>query len=219
MTNRFLSELQTPQVLEAQRRAHGIARPVPAPPDGGTDLLGEDEAGFIAHRDSFYLATVGESGWPHLQHRGGPVGFLKVLSPRQIAFADLRGNRQLISTGNVEATGRVALILMDYPNRTRLKIIGTARVVAAKDDPALVERVAPTAALRKQVERVFVIDVVGFNWNCPAYITPRFSEDEVREHTAPLHQRIAELEAELAQARKARPPAGGGEAAPGDGAR
>lgn len=200
MAARFLSELSTPSVVQARKRSYG--RPGPAPAPGEADALGEDERAFIADRDSFYLATVSESGWPYLQHRGGKPGFLRVLGEHRIAFADVRGNRQLLSTGNVAANDRVALLLMDYPNRQRLKLIGHARTLLPTEAPELLAELAPDPAMARTVERLFVIEVVGVDWNCPAGITPRYTEDEVRAWAAPLRSRVAELEAELAAARR-----------------
>lgn len=198
MAARYLAELFTPNVLAAQQATYG--RQMRIPPGTPADALGPDEQDFIALRDSFYYATLSSSGWPYVQHRGGPIGFLKVLGPRQIAFADLKGNRQLVSTGNVKDNDRVSLFLMDYPARTRLKILGHARAVDVKDDPALADRVAPPE-LRSRVERVIVIDVVGFDWNCPAYITPRFTKEDIEDYVRPLHEKIARLEKELAAER------------------
>jgi uncharacterized protein len=131
-----------------------------------------------------------------VQHRGGPPGFVKVLGPNLIGFADFKGNRQLVSTGNLDSTDRVALFMMDYPNRTRLKLLGHARVVDAREHPELVDQIAPDA-LRSRVERLFLIQVISYDWNCPQYITPRFTEAEVANYVAPLKARIAELEAQL----------------------
>jgi hypothetical protein len=196
MAHRFLSELLTDEVLDAERQQYGRALAVP--PTDAPDPLGPDELEFIARRDSFYMATVSSSGWPYLQHRGGPAGFLRPIDATTLGFADLKGNRQLISAGNLAASDRAALFLMDYPRRQRLKILAHARTLDARADPALAERLAP-AGLRGRVERLVLLDVVGFDWNCPAYITPRFTEAEIREASAPLHARIAALEAEVAR--------------------
>jgi predicted pyridoxine 5'-phosphate oxidase superfamily flavin-nucleotide-binding protein len=131
-----------------------------------------------------------------MQHRGGQPGFLRVVSPTQLAFADYKGNRQMLSTGNIAANNRVCLFLMDYPQRTRLKILGHARIEDARQHPELVTQLAEPET-RGIVERLFFIEVVSFDWNCPKYITPRFTEEEVRAAVAPLRQRIAELEAQL----------------------
>jgi predicted pyridoxine 5'-phosphate oxidase superfamily flavin-nucleotide-binding protein len=181
MADRYLSELLTPAVGAAQDHYYGRRAAPPTGTDG--DSLGEAEVEFIARRDSFYMATISSSGWPYLQHRGGPAGFLAVLDPRTLAFADLKGNRQLITTGNVSENDRAALFLMDYPRRQRLKLLGHARVLDARVAAELADRVAP-AGLRRRVERVVTIELVGFDWNCPAYITPRYTEAEIREAVA-----------------------------------
>lgn len=177
MTRRYLSELVTPDVIAAEQRQYG--RSHSPEPGAAPDPLGPDEQAFIASRDSFYLSTVSTSGWPYLQHRGGPPGFLVALDPSTLGFANLRGNRQLISTGNVTGNDRVALMLMDYPNRRRLKVLGHARVLAAAADPALADRLSPAPDLRRRIETLFLIDVVAFDWNCPAYITPRYTATEL----------------------------------------
>ncbi|WP_412551646.1 pyridoxamine 5'-phosphate oxidase family protein [Shimia sp. MIT910701] len=159
--------------------------------------LGPHEAQFIAARDSFYMATVSEIGWPYMQHRGGPVGFLKVLDERRLAFADYRGNRQYVSLGNLSQNERVSLFFMDYPNRTRLKLLGRVRVIAPEEE-ALLARLSPDAGYRARVERGFEITLVGFDWNCPQHITPRYSQAEVEGEFLRLQNRIRELEDQLA---------------------
>lgn len=196
MAERYLENHFTPQVLDAQERYYGHSQNVPPQPE--RDLLTAEETDFIAQRDSFYMATVSSNGWPYLQHRGGPRGFLKVIEPNVLAFADYRGNRQLLSTGNLAGNDRVAMFLMDYPRRERLKLMGHARVLDAREHPEIAAQLAGPAEL-KTVERIFRVEVVSFNWNCPKYITPRYTEDEVREATRPLLERIAKLEAELAK--------------------
>jgi predicted pyridoxine 5'-phosphate oxidase superfamily flavin-nucleotide-binding protein len=142
------------------------------------------------------MATVSETGWPYLQHRGGPAGFLKVLGPRKLGFTDFKGNRQLLSTGNLDGSDRVSLFLMDYPHRQRLKILGHARVLDAREHSDLADQLSPAPELRSKVERLFLIDVISYDWNCPQYITPRYTAAEVEAHIAPLKARIGELEAE-----------------------
>jgi len=159
--------------------------------------LTEAEAGFIAARNSFYMATVSETGWPYIQHRGGPTGFVRVLDENSIGFADFRGNRQYISVGNLMADNRVSLFFMDYPNKTRLKLFGRARIVALDDHDVLSRLEVPD--YRARIERGFIISVEGFDWNCPQHITERYSRDEMSTVTGSLLSRIAELEAELAQ--------------------
>ncbi|TWU07253.1 Pyridoxamine 5'-phosphate oxidase [Symmachiella macrocystis] len=142
------------------------------------DRLSEREAEFIHQRDGFYMATVGDDGWPYMQFRGGPRGFLKVLDDRTLAFADFRGNRQYISTGNLAHDDRVSLFFMDYANRRRLKIMARANVVDAEENPELLSQVeGPT--YRARIERVVVYMIEAFDWNCPQHITPRYTLDEL----------------------------------------
>ena len=163
--------------------------------------LGAHEAEFLAAADSFYLASVSESGWPYVQHRGGPRGFLRIVSPTRLAFADFRGNRQFVSAGNVQGDDRVSLIVMDYAHRRRLKLLGHLRFTDVEHaEPGLVAAVSlPGYAAR--VERVAMIDIVGFEWNCPQHITPRYTIDEIEESVKALQARIAMLERELEAAR------------------
>jgi len=193
MALKFLETTLTPSVRTAQAHYYGSSRRLPSAPS--SDRLTPEETEFLAARDSFYMATVTEDGWPYVQHRGGPPGFVKVLGPNQLGFADFGGNRQLISTGNLAQTDRVALFFMDYPRQERLKLLGHARVLDAREHAQLADQLAPTPELRGNVERLFLIEVVGFDWNCPKYITPRYTEAEVRAAVVPLQQRIADLEA------------------------
>jgi len=171
---------------------------------GNPDLLGKKEAMFISARDSFYIASVTADGWPYVQHRGGPAGFVKLLDGNRIAFADFRGNKQYVSTSNLQAEPRVSLFLMDYPNKRRLKIIGRAQIVELDDDPELVTSLM-SADYKAVPERVYVIEVIGFDWNCPQHITPRFTEAEIAEVVAPLTTELAQLRAEVAQLRSTKP--------------
>ncbi len=141
-------------------------------------ILGPNEAGFIEARDSFYMATVSETGWPYIQHRGGPAGFVKVLDERTIGFADFRGNRQYVSVGNLQTNDRVSLFFMDYPHQARLKMLGRARVVGLDEEPDLIARLA-VPAYKAKIERGFVIEVEAFDWNCSQHITPRFTAGEL----------------------------------------
>ncbi len=143
-----------------------------------SDGLGGFEAEFIAEGDSFYMSSVTADGWPYVQHRGGPPGFLKVLAPHTLAFADFAGNRQYVSAGNFETNDRMALFLMSYPEQARLKVIGHARVVEAGVDPALEARVL-LPGYRAKVERIVTIEVVAFDWNCSQHITPRWTQADV----------------------------------------
>jgi predicted pyridoxine 5'-phosphate oxidase superfamily flavin-nucleotide-binding protein len=158
---------------------------------GPNDELGAREAEFISLRDSFYLATVSETGWPYVQHRGGPAGFLRVLNPSRIAFADFRGNLQLISTGNVSENDKVSLILMDYPRRRRLKILGHLSFNDADAVSPNALAVVNVPDYKAQVERVAIIDVVAYDWNCPQHITQRYTEEEFERLQHGLEMNIA----------------------------
>ncbi|MGH6933700.1 MAG: pyridoxamine 5'-phosphate oxidase family protein [Dongiaceae bacterium] len=186
----FTPNVKKKQELQGSRRSYERVEQGAA----GNDVLGSNEADYIAERDSFYMATVSETGWPYIQHRGGPIGFLRVLDGKTIGFADFRGNRQYVSVGNLANDDRVSLILVDYPNRSRLKLLGRARLVGLEDRDML-ERLA-LPGYKAVVERGIIITVGAFDWNCPQHITPRFSLAEIEAATAPLHRRIAELEAE-----------------------
>ena len=198
MAAKFMEMVLTPAVQQAQDKYFGKHQVATNAPE--MDSLTSDEADFIASRDSFYMATVSETGWPYVQHRGGPTGFVKVLGPNLIGFADFKGNRQLISTGNLGVTDRAALFMMDYPHRTRLKLLGHARVIDARENPELLDELAPEP-LRSKVERLFLIQVISYDWNCPQYITPRYTAAEVEQYAAGLKARIAELEVQLAELR------------------
>ena len=183
MSHRFAEIAFTPTVKSMQERQG--SRKAYADMESVSETmnyrLSEAEAGFIAARDSLYMATVSETGWPYVQHRGGPRGFVRVLDEATIGFADFRGNRQYVSVGNLMTDDRVALFFMDYPNRTRLKLFGRARIVGLDDQTILSRLEMPD--YRARVERGFLIKVEGFDWNCPQHITERFTRDEVRAMT------------------------------------
>ncbi|GHH79078.1 pyridoxamine 5'-phosphate oxidase [Streptomyces sulfonofaciens] len=161
----------------------------------GPDPLTDREAAHIARSDGFYLASVGDTGWPYVQHRGGPPGFVHVLDEHVLAFADVGGNRQYVTTGNVRGDDRVALFFMDHAHRTRLKVLGHATVTGPAQDPELAARLdAPRTAGR--VERLVSVRVEGLSWNCSHHITPRYTESEIHEVLAPLRARLADLEEE-----------------------
>ena len=200
MAMKYLNLAITDSVRRAQKQYYGHAAGITDTPEH--DPLGEAEIEFIAARDSFYLGTVSETGWPYVQHRGGPKGFLRVLNPTTLAFADYRGNRQLLSTGNLSANNRVSIFLMDYKNRERLKIFGHARVEDARSHPELMSQLSIPDS-RANVERIVVTDVISFDWNCPKYITPRYSAAEVEELVGFLREHIAELETTLRTAKGA----------------
>ena len=163
--------------------------------DRQSEAFTPNEEAFIAARDSFYMASVSETGWPYVQYRGGPAGFLKVIDERTLAFADFRGNRQYISVGNLDVNDRVALILVDYPRRARLKILAHVQRLALDAEPGLLERVSDPA-YRAKPERIFRLRLAAFDWNCPQHIVPRFTEGEISQAVQPLHQKLQALEAE-----------------------
>jgi predicted pyridoxine 5'-phosphate oxidase superfamily flavin-nucleotide-binding protein len=208
MSESFFEIAFTPGVKD-QQSEHGSRRQYERMEQAlaGHNKLGPDEHRFISLRDSFYMASVSESGWPYIQHRGGPPGFVRVLRPDLIGFADLRGNKQYISLGNLKHDDRVTLFFMDYPNRTRLKILGHAEIHENDDiAPRLVEQLH-TAEPNAIIERAILIHVSGFSFNCPQHITPRYTLAELEPHLAPLHKRLAALEAENAELRARLTPA------------
>ncbi len=165
-----------------------------------SDRFTESELAYIAERDTFYMATVSQTGWPYVQHRGGPRGFLKTVDDKTLAFADYSGNRQYLSLGNLATDDRVSLILMDYPRRARLKILGHMQALALDVDPALTERVTDPAYGAK-LERILVVKLQAFDWNCPKYIVPRYTELEINEALAPMRERLDQLATENADLR------------------
>lgn len=202
MTGRYAQVAFTPAIREHQRK-HGSLRGyerMAASAPATADLIGQNEAWFIAERDSFYLATVGETGWPYIQHRGGPRGFLKVIDAHTLGFADFRGNKQYISRGNLDHDDRVSLFLMDYAAKTRLKILGRARVVEAEDDPQLIAKLTGEDYPAK-IERALLIEVEAFDWNCHQHIPELYPRAEVLEAVQSLRDRIGELESENARLR------------------
>ena len=193
MATAFAKLAFTPGVQRAQTR-YG-SRAANARLEADTDAgyrLGETEAAYIATRDHFYLATVGETGWPYVQHRGGPAGFLRVLDATTLGYADFRGNRQYLSVGNLAGNDRVALILPDLAQRRRLKLWGRARVVEADDDPELIARLA-TPGYRARIERAWLIQLAAGDWNCPQHLTPRYTQAEIDARIQPLLDELARL--------------------------
>jgi predicted pyridoxine 5'-phosphate oxidase superfamily flavin-nucleotide-binding protein len=191
----FLDIAATPGVRAAQQ-ANGSGDYWAAfKGDRPSDRFTEAETAFIAGRDSFYMATVSESGWPYVQHRGGPSGFIRVLDNRTLGVADFRGNRQYISAGNLASEGRAALILMDYPNRRRLKIYAHVETKDLAADPELAAKLT-LPGYRAKVERSLIMHLAAFDWNCPQHITQRFSEAELAPALAPLRSRLEALESE-----------------------
>jgi len=188
------------RALQQQAGSRGTYARMEEGGDGSPDLLGKKEAMFLAARDSFYIASVTADGWPYVQHRGGSAGFLKLLDGNRVAFADYPGNKQYISTSNLQAEPRVSLFLMDYPNRRRLKILGKAIIVEPDEDPALLASLINPED-KAVVERIYVIEVIGFDWNCPQYITPRFTEAEIAAAVGPLTAELEQLRSEVMQLR------------------
>ncbi len=197
MSHKFFDLTFTPSVKRAQEHfgtRGNFARFESGEPDFFG--LGEEEIEFISTRDSFYLATVGENNQPYVQFRGGPPGFLKVLDSKTLGYDDFRGNLQYISTGNLSVNDRAALILMDYPNQQRLKILARAEIKDAKDAPELAEKLK-VPNYKARIERAFVLHVEAFDWNCPQHITPRFTIEEIKLMSQPLYEHIEKLEAEI----------------------
>jgi predicted pyridoxine 5'-phosphate oxidase superfamily flavin-nucleotide-binding protein len=203
MAQNFGSLVFTP-VVKALQEKYGSRRQYARMEAGGAapDRLGPDESAFIAGRDSFYIATVGATGWPYVQHRGGPKGFLKVIDDHTIAFADFRGNKQFVSTGNLATDDRVSLIMVDYPGQTRLKILGHAQILEGASAADWIERLREPG-YKAVIERMYVIRVEAFDWNCPQHITPRFTAEEIQEGLAPFERRLQELEKENKKLREA----------------
>jgi predicted pyridoxine 5'-phosphate oxidase superfamily flavin-nucleotide-binding protein len=200
MGNRFAEIAFTPSVRAVQKMMGSSSHYVKTlEGEPYNQELGPDEAAFIGLRDTFYMASVSETGWPYVQHRGGPPGFIKVLDDKTLGFADYRGNRQYVSVGNVLADDRVALILVDYPNRTRLKVLGHARIVGSDERELLASLNMP--AYRARVERGFIVKVAAYDWNCPQHITPRFTQAEIESVTGILRKKIEQLEAQLRECR------------------
>jgi hypothetical protein len=204
MAKNFGSIAFTPRV-RAEQEKHGsllqYLRMAEYGPD--TNRLGPAEQEFIEARDGFYLATVGETGWPYVQFRGGAPGFLKVIDEQTIGFADFRGNRQYISVGNLKHDGRVALFLMDYPNQTRLKILGRAQILEGPEASDVIRQLGRPGYPGK-IERAIRIEIEAFDWNCQQHIPQRYSVEQIESMLTPMRHRIAELEREIVALRKTR---------------
>ena len=192
----FGSLVFTPLVKKLQER-YGSRRQYQRMENSGIsqDRLTPFETEFLAGRDSFYMATTGATGWPYVQHRGGPPGFIRVLDDRTLAIPDFRGNRQYISTGNLATDDRAALILMDYPHRRRLKLYAHVEARDLATDSELAAELA-LPGYRAKAERGLIIHLAAFDWNCPQHIVPRFSEAELAPALAPLRARLEALESE-----------------------
>lgn len=192
MAHRYLELAFTGNVKAVQQRmgSRGAYAGRERGPDVN-DRLRPDEVAFITSRDSFFIASVSETGWPYVQFRGGAPGFLRVLDERTLGYADFRGNKQYITTGNVIGNDRVALFLIDYPRRQRLKLLGRMTVSDIKDTPDLM-----VPGYRAKAERAVRIAVEAFDWNCPQHITPRFTQDELVEALAPIREEMMTLRVE-----------------------
>ena len=183
MNQNFTKFAFNPSVREAQERYGSRANYERMEGDPDRFLLTGQERDYIPSLDHFFLSTVGENGWPYVQYRGGPRGFLKILDDRTLAFADFRGNRQYISVGNINSGGKVALILLDFARRVRLKIWATASVQDAGEDPGLAARLSDPS-YKGKVERLIKLNIEAYDWNCPQHITPRFTEEEIAADVA-----------------------------------
>ena len=204
MGRRFAEIAFTPLVKQQQKQrgSRHLYERVEKSNDFG-DRLGPSEQEFIQQRDGFYMASVSETGWPYIQFRGGPKGFLHVLDPQTIAFADLRGNTQYISVGNLHHDDRVALFLMDYANQSRLKILGRVKIHEGNAEALKLIESLRMPGVKSPVERALLIHVEAFDWNCPQHITPRFTEKELATMLAPMQNRLQYLEAENKRLREA----------------
>jgi predicted pyridoxine 5'-phosphate oxidase superfamily flavin-nucleotide-binding protein len=200
MAKSFLDIATTPSVAAAQSANGSREFNIEMAAGRVFDRFDEDATDFIATRDSFYIATVSETGWPYIQHRGGPPGFLKVLDERTLGMADFAGNRQYLTLGNLAAGDKAALFLMDYRRRGRMKIFAHAEAVDFERRPELAARLA-TPGYRARIERGLLFRLEAYDWNCSQHITPRYTATEVEQAVAPLREQLQALEAENAALR------------------
>jgi uncharacterized protein len=196
VTQKFGSLVFTPTIKALQER-HGSRRQYARMEQSGPahDGLGPMEREFLDGRDSFYMASVGSTGWPYIQHRGGPAGFVKVIDDNTLAFANFSGNKQYITSGNVITDNRVAVIFVDYPRQARLKVLGKLEILEGEKASQWLEKVR-CPDYKAAVDSVYVIHVEAFDWNCPQHITPRFTADQIQKAIAPIEKRMQELEDE-----------------------
>lgn len=192
MRQNFTKYAFTDSVKEAQEK-YGSRKIYKKMDQLGPDQyqLSQREIPFIKDRDSFYMATVGENGWPYVQFRGGAKGFLRVIDQETLGYADFRGNMQYISTGNINATKKAALILLDYPARKRLKIWAETEILDPLQHPELLEKLT-MANYDADIERLVMFHVKAYDWNCPQHITPKYTTDEIKEDLLPQHPEIIE---------------------------
>ena len=198
MSNKFYDITFTPDVKQAQEH-YGSRRQYEKIENSGSvqnAILSDAEIDFIEQRDGFYMGSAGDGGQPYIQFRGGQRGFLKALDEKTLGFADFRGNRQYISAGNLSGNKKVALFLMDYANRRRLKILAEAEVKDAAEAPELTEKLRDENYDAK-IERVMLLHVKAFDWNCPQHITPRYTLEEVKAIVQPLNEYVQKLEKEI----------------------
>lgn len=196
MAKNFAAIAFTDQVKEIQEKLGSRASYARMERDTYVDGFTENEIAFIAERDSFYMASIGENGYPYIQHRGGPKGFLKVLDANRLAFIDFKGNMQYISVGNIATNNNIALIMIDYPARARLKIYARAEIVELKDDPSLYD-LLDLENYKFRPERIMVLHVEAYDWNCPQHITPRYTLEDIDNAFASQRSYISKLETEI----------------------
>lgn len=197
MTSAFAKMTFTPAVLELQER-YGSRQAYSNLLDENADpgnQAGPVEASFISARDGFYQSTISDNGWPYVQFKGGPRGFLKVIDEQTIAYADFSGNRQYLSAGNLTTNNRVTLILVDYPNKRRLKIWGRAKLLDMDEDPKLIDSLNDDTYDAK-VERAVVITLEALSWNCPQHLPQRFTVEELNQQLVPIFSELERLKAE-----------------------
>lgn len=200
MSYKFLEMARTPGVIAAEERNGSAKFFENFKGNRAFDRLSESEREFLAARDSFYMATISESGWPYVQHRGGPKGFLKVLDEKTMAFADFRGNLQYISLGNIATRDKTSLFFMDYPNRTRLKMFVHTEERSLAADPAL-SAALTLPGYKAKVERALIFHLEAFDWNCPQHITPRYTKEELQPVFDSMQSQLRQLRAENKQLR------------------
>ena len=196
MAHNFGSLVFTPTIKALQEK-YGSRRQYARMEESGPERarLGRTEKEFLAERESFYIASVGSGGWPYIQHRGGPVGFVNVIDDNTLAFANFTGNKQYISSGNLTTDSRVALIFVDYPRQARLKILGRAEILEGEAANKRIEQVRDPE-YKAAVESVYVIEVEAFDWNCQQHIVPRFTAEQIEQALVPVEERLRELEQE-----------------------
>jgi len=180
MNQNFTKLAFTESVKEVQERYGSRKSYARMEESGDSVVLTESEIRFIESRNSFFMATVGENGWPYVQFRGGPKGFLKIINDTTLGMADFRGNRQYISVGNINSTKKASLFLIDYPSQQRLKIWAKSEVIDADQDQELFEKVR-VIDYKAIIERLIIFKIQAYDWNCPQHITPRFTAEEIKQ--------------------------------------